>query len=206
MSTKSQASSYCRLLRQTLRSPRNSLIPSSQKIYGSPYLPSSENSQLPAPFSPKPYFSNLLLNDAQRYRTKAGHSFPQLSQKSHFSTAAAGFTESSRVVEDLLAEVEQEKQREREARKRAGLDTKDIDAEDEEDYMGVGPLIEKLEKKFLKDKGDLNAYEEPTDSESDEDDDRFSAEAVQKRAEVFEKKFSRHKELLENFVEAGMYI
>lgn len=106
-------------------------------------------------------------------------------------------------MQELLAEVEREKQREKEQRKRAGLDVKEIEDEDEEDYMGVGPLIEKLEKEKLKSSGDLNMYEERTDSDSDEDDERFTTEAVKKRAEVFEKKFKRHGELLNNFAEAG---
>lgn len=105
-------------------------------------------------------------------------------------------------MQELLAEVEREKQREKEQRKRAGLDVKEIEDEDEEDYMGVGPLIEKLEKEKLKNSGDLNMYEERTDSDSDEDDERFTTEAVKKRAEVFEKKFKRHGELLNNFAEA----
>lgn len=105
-------------------------------------------------------------------------------------------------MQELLAEVEREKQREKEQRKRAGLDVKEIEDEDEEDYMGVGPLIEKLEKEKLKSSGDLNMYEERTDSDSDEDDERFTTEAVKKRAEVFEKKFKRHGELLNNFAEA----
>ncbi|KAF5938814.1 hypothetical protein HYC85_023073 [Camellia sinensis] len=69
--------------------------------------------------------------------------------------------------------------------------------------MGVGPLIEKLEKEKLKNSGadQLNMYEEPTDSES-EDDERFSPEDIKKRAQVFEKKFKRHEELLKNFTEA----
>lgn len=101
--------------------------------------------------------------------------------------------------------MELEKQREREERIKKGLDTADIDAEDEEDYMGVGPLIEKLEKQIamenLKDPGGRNLmrYEEPTDSDSDEDDERFSSEAIQKRGDEFEKKFKRFKELLKNF-------
>lgn len=69
--------------------------------------------------------------------------------------------------------------------------------------MGVGPLIEKLEKEKIKDTGDLDAFEEPTDSESDEDDERFTEDAVKKRAEDFEKKFKRHEELLKNFTQAG---
>ncbi|KAL0536476.1 hypothetical protein IC582_025425 [Cucumis melo] len=111
-------------------------------------------------------------------------------------------TAHSRVVHDLLAEVEKEKKREREMRIRAGLDTKDIDNEDEEDYMGVGPLIEKLDKKNSRVTGDLNAYEEPSDSDSDEDDERFSTESVRKRFQNFQRKFERHKELLKNFTDA----
>lgn len=95
-----------------------------------------------------------------------------------------------------------EKQREREQRLRAGLDTKDLDEEDDEDFMGIAPLIEKLEMKKSKvDDRDLMRYEEPTDSESD-DDERFTPDAINKRAQVFDRKFKRHKELLKNFVEA----
>ncbi|XP_047310862.1 uncharacterized protein LOC124914370 [Impatiens glandulifera] len=109
---------------------------------------------------------------------------------------------SGRTVQELLAEVEREKQKEKEQRQRAGLDTSYIDAEDETDFMGVGPLIEKLEKQNLKDPGTLlNMYEEPTDSES-EDDERFTSEAIQKRNEIFEKKYKRHEELLRNFTVA----
>ncbi|KAL6330365.1 hypothetical protein AAG906_040293 [Vitis piasezkii] len=134
-----------------------------------------------------------------------------LSTFPHFPTAqtphfpfpgTSRFFSSARTVQELLAEVEREKQREKEQRKRAGLDVKEIEDEDEEDYMGVGPLIEKLEKEKLKSSGDLNMYEERTDSDSDEDDERFTTEAVKKRAEVFEKKFKRHGELLNNFAEA----
>eukprot|EP00262_Sarcandra_glabra_P013379 TRINITY_DN3693_c0_g4_i1.p1 TRINITY_DN3693_c0_g4~~TRINITY_DN3693_c0_g4_i1.p1 ORF type:complete len:514 (+),score=125.08 TRINITY_DN3693_c0_g4_i1:131-1672(+) len=111
------------------------------------------------------------------------------------------FCSSATTVQELLAEVEREKQREREQKKRAGEEIGD-DNEDEEDYMGVGKLIEKLEKENAKDTGDLNMYEEPTDSESDDDDERFSQEAMQKRADEFERKFKRHEELLKNFTEA----
>ncbi|KAH7842002.1 hypothetical protein Vadar_000365 [Vaccinium darrowii] len=106
------------------------------------------------------------------------------------------------IIQQLLAELERERNKEREERKRAGLDTADIDAEDEEDFLGVGPLIEKLEKgREKKDTGDLNMYEEPTDSES-EDDERFAPDAVRKRAELFEKKCTRHEDLLEKFTDA----
>lgn len=95
--------------------------------------------------------------------------------------------------------------REREERIKAGLDTADLDAEEEEDYMGVGPLIEKLEKEKLKgEPPDLNRYEEPTDSDSDDDDERFSEEAENKLIDQFEKKFKKHEELLDNFTKAGL--
>ncbi|KAE8673999.1 hypothetical protein F3Y22_tig00111769pilonHSYRG00242 [Hibiscus syriacus] len=51
------------------------------------------------------------------------------------------------ILADVFAEIELEKQQEKEDRKRKGLDEKDIDEEDKEDYMGVMPLIEKLEKR-----------------------------------------------------------
>ncbi|XP_077227685.1 ribosomal protein S5 family protein [Tasmannia lanceolata] len=112
------------------------------------------------------------------------------------------FFSSARTIQELLAEVEMEKQREREQRKRAGEDVGE-DNEDEEDYMGVGKLIEKLEKEKEKEKdtGDLDSREEPTDSES-EDDERFSPDELKKRRDEFEKKFKRHEELLNNFTEA----
>ncbi|KAF5735295.1 putative 30S ribosomal protein S5 [Tripterygium wilfordii] len=128
--------------------------------------------------------------------------FPSLQTPGFSKSFSMSSAASSRVVQDLLAEVERDRQRERESRVRAGLDTTDIDKEDEEDYMGVGPLIEKLEKEKLKETGDLNQYEEPTDSDSDDDDERFSREAVQKRREQFEKKFKRHEDLLKHFADA----
>ncbi|KAM7463534.1 hypothetical protein LguiA_031655 [Lonicera macranthoides] len=121
-----------------------------------------------------------------------------------FSTTNRTFSSASsaRAIQELLAEVERDKQRDRDERKRAGLDTADIDAEDLEDYMGVGPLIDKLEKEKLKDPGgDLNRYEEPTDSDSD-DDERFTSEAVEKRTANFEKKYNRFQDLLKNFTDA----
>lgn len=107
-------------------------------------------------------------------------------------------------MEDLLAEVEKDRLQERQQRIRAGLDTKDIDAEKKQDYMGVRRLIKKLSKQKLKEPSEINEYEEPTDSDSDEDDERFSPEAIQERFEDFEKKFKRHEELLKNFTDAGI--
>ncbi|CAA6655412.1 unnamed protein product [Spirodela intermedia] len=67
--------------------------------------------------------------------------------------------------------------------------------------MGVGSLIEKWEKRIAKDPGDDEAWEIPTDSDS-EDDERFSPQEVKKRVEEFEKKHKRHEELLLKFAEA----
>lgn len=116
-----------------------------------------------------------------------------------FSTASE-LEKTRKAIQEILFEVERDKQREREERKRKGLDTADIDAEDEEDFMGVGPLIEKLEKENLR--GEREMYEEMTESESDDDDDRWSTEEVEKRSDDFEKKFQRHQELLKGFTDA----
>ncbi|XP_059307526.1 uncharacterized protein LOC132059060 [Lycium ferocissimum] len=107
-----------------------------------------------------------------------------------------------RVIQELLFEVERDKQREKEERKKKGLDTTDIDAEENEDSMGVGPLIEKIEKKKVKD-DKFSYFDEPTDSDSEDDDERWTPDAVNKRWEVFDKKFKRHEELLVNFTDAG---
>ncbi|CAK9170494.1 unnamed protein product [Ilex paraguariensis] len=110
----------------------------------------------------------------------------------------------NRTIQELLADVERENQKVREERKRAGLDTVDIDVEDYEDYMGVGSIIEKLEKEKLKDTGaNLNFYEEPTDSDTDDGNERFTLDAIKKRSDKFEKKFKRQEELPKNFTNAG---
>ncbi|KAK9052639.1 hypothetical protein SSX86_029269 [Deinandra increscens subsp. villosa] len=118
--------------------------------------------------------------------------------------SSMSYASGDRVVRELLSEVEREKQREREQRKKAGLGTADIDAEDDEDYMGVGRLIEKLEKENQKqvDPRILNMREEPTDSESEEDDHRFTHEAIQRRQEILQKKLKRHEELLDKFTKS----
>ncbi|XP_027354796.1 uncharacterized protein LOC113864830 [Abrus precatorius] len=113
--------------------------------------------------------------------------------KSLYST-----TSDSRIVQDLLSQVEKDRLREKNERTRLGLDTADIDAEYEEDYMRVGPLIDKLRKESLKDDPELNRYEEPTDSDSDEEDN----EEVQKRFRDFERKFEKHQDLLKGFTDA----
>ncbi|KAK4359931.1 hypothetical protein RND71_022160 [Anisodus tanguticus] len=106
-----------------------------------------------------------------------------------------------RVIQELLFEVERDKQREKEERKKKGLDTTDIDAEEHEDSMGVGPLIEKIQKKKVKE-DKFSYFDEPTDSDSEDDDERWTPDAVNKRWEVFDKKFKRHEELLVNFTDA----
>ncbi|XP_016445137.1 uncharacterized protein LOC107770348 [Nicotiana tabacum] len=118
-----------------------------------------------------------------------------------FSSASYRTPQADRVIRELFLDVERDKQREREERKKKGLDTTDIDAEENEDFMGVGPLIEKLEKKKLKEEK-ISYFDEPTDSDSDDDDERWTAEAINKRWDTFEKKFKRHEELLKNFTDA----
>ncbi|KAJ7949897.1 putative 30S ribosomal protein S5 [Quillaja saponaria] len=157
-------------------------------------------------------WARLILNQTLRKSTKPQIGVSRkITTSPHFTSSQSPsfcfqgksfYCTDSRVVQDLLVEVERDRQREREQRKRAGLDTQDIDAEDEEDYMGVGQLIEKLEKKKLKETGNLNMVEEPTDSESDDDDEWNTAEAISKRQDQFERKFKRHEELLKNFTDA----
>lgn len=162
-------------------------------------------------------WSRIILNQVLKKPTK--HPINSISRKlstfQHFPSSQThpGFSfpgkhrlfSSAGTVQELLKEVEWEKQKERDQRKRAGQEVDDIDAEDEEDYMGVGPMLEKLEKEKLKDSGDLNMEEEPTDSESDDDDERFTDEAMDKQADQFMKKFKRHEELLKNFTQAGIH-
>ncbi|XP_078427672.1 ribosomal protein S5 family protein [Wolffia australiana] len=121
----------------------------------------------------------------------------QFSFHRHFSVSPA---QADRIIRDMLAEVEREKQRERDVKRRAGNAVDE--EEEEEDFMGVGPLIEKWEKRVAKDPGEDPSWEIPTDSDS-EDDERFSPQEVKRRFEEFEKKHSRHKELLHKFAEAA---
>ncbi|XVF56660.1 hypothetical protein PTKIN_Ptkin06aG0138200 [Pterospermum kingtungense] len=210
MSTKSQASSWSRFLTQTLQNPPKTLKFSTFSRFLTTQTPGFR-------ISSTTHFSDTpsLPNDTPKTPTKHHFSFSRkISTFSHFptnGTPKSSFSSnkrhfctaiSSRAIEDLLAELEREKQRERDDRKRKGLDTKDIDEEDQQDYMGVMPLIEKLEKEKLKDTPNLDLYEEPTDSDSEEDDDWFAEEAEEKRAEQLEKKLKRHEELLKNFAEA----
>lgn len=128
-----------------------------------------------------------------------------------FSASAGGARpqiQSERAVHELLAEVERERERERKDR-RAGDGDKEGDPvedqeEEEEDYLGVKPLIEKLERRKAKEAAaDEDGYWEPTDSDSDEDDERYTPDAIKKRVDEFERKCKRHGELLRSFAEAG---
>lgn len=137
--------------------------------------------------------SGVLTNSA---RSQPHSRIPFLANNSAlFSTSS-----DDRLVQDLIAEVERDRLRERNERLRLGLDTTDIDAEHEQDYMGVGPLIEKLEKEKLKDSPELLRYEEPTDSDTDSDEEK--EEDVDKRLRDFEKKFEKHQDLLKSFTDA----
>lgn len=102
-------------------------------------------------------------------------------------------------MQELLGEVAREKQRERAEKKIAGVEVGNDDEEDE-DYMGVEKLIEKLEKQNAKERGNVSMYEEPTDSDSDEDDEALTAEKME---DEFKRKFDKHEELLQSFVDAG---
>ncbi|CAN6853694.1 unnamed protein product [Brassica oleracea] len=127
---------------------------------------------------------------------------PWISSQTHRFSSATTISpaEADRVVRDLLAEVEKEKQREREERQRQGLDCKDIDDEDEEDYLGIEPFIEKLKKQNLKDDGELNRREESSDSDSELDEVDWDEE--RKKEDMFNKKFQRHKELLQTLTKS----
>lgn len=165
----------------------------------------------------KSIWSRLILNQLRhltgpvsRHDSAGPHFFISAGVKtttSRFFSASAGASpsraQSQQYIRDLLFELEREKQREKEDRRRLGQDTADIDAEEFEDFLGVGPLIEKLEKEKV-DEAKLNLYEERSDSDSEDEDERFTPEAERKLMDVFQKKFKRHSELLENFVNSGI--
>ena len=111
--------------------------------------------------------------------------------------------QNERVVYELLAEQERERKRDREERRKAGEEV-DEEAEAAEDFFGVRPLLEKLERRKAKEaRVPDDVFWEPTDSDSDEDDERFSADSVRRRADEFDRKCKRHNELLRSFAEAG---
>ncbi|EFH63035.1 ribosomal protein S5 family protein [Arabidopsis lyrata subsp. lyrata] len=181
MSLRTRASSWPRLLLR--RNPRSSFsrqistLDSSTSTFPRRISGYSSSS---FPVNQTPWISS------QRYR--------------FFSSFTMSPSEADRVVRDLIAEVEKEKQREREERQRQGLDYKDIDAEDEEDYLGIEPFIEKLKKQNLKDDGELNRREESSDSDSEYDE--IDLDEERKKEDIFNKKFQRHKELLQTLTKS----
>lgn len=125
-------------------------------------------------------------------------SFPRQQSRgySRYSKYSRFETSANSAIHELLAEVEYEKQQAREARKAAGINVDEEDQE-EEDYMGVGPLIEKLEKKKIV---EHPALDEPTDSDSEEDDEEMEKSDLAKFEKQFEKKCKRHHTLVDEFV------
>ncbi|PUZ73626.1 hypothetical protein GQ55_1G002300 [Panicum hallii var. hallii] len=123
-----------------------------------------------------------------------------------FSASAGGARpqiQSERAVHELLAEVERERQRERQDRRaREGGQEEEAKEEEEDDYLGVKPLIEKLERRKAKEAAADEGYWEPTDSDSDEEDERYTPDAIKRRVDEFERKCKRHGELLRSFAEA----
>jgi small subunit ribosomal protein S5 len=110
---------------------------------------------------------------------------------------------SERAVYDLLAEMERERKRDQEERRKKGEEV-DEAAEAAEDFLGVKPLVEKLERRKAKEANVADDFFwEPTDSDSDEDDERFSPDSISRRVGEFDRKCKRHSELLRSFAEAG---
>ncbi|GJN18741.1 hypothetical protein PR202_gb05937 [Eleusine coracana subsp. coracana] len=110
--------------------------------------------------------------------------------------------QSERAVHELLAELERERKRDREDRRKEGKGDDEED-EEEEDFMGVKPLIEKLERRKAKEAAAADeGFWEPTDSDSDEDDERYTPDAIKRRVDEFERKCKRHAEMLNSFAEA----
>lgn len=110
-------------------------------------------------------------------------------------------------LQNLKNEAEKLKLREREEKRKAGILVDDAVEEEEEDWMGVNPLIEKLEKEDAKGyhmvdkmKWDPSFEDESdSDSEDDEADDPEVAEETRKFNLMVERKFNRYQELLKGF-------
>ncbi|KAL9239666.1 hypothetical protein vseg_013968 [Gypsophila vaccaria] len=122
-----------------------------------------------------------------------------------------GFTEEEedRALQELSAAIEREEKIEREAKRKAGIEeaADEGEEEEEEDYMGVGPLIAKIEAELAKpysmlDKlSDLDFMEEPTDSDSedDEDEDPVYLEEERRQSDLFDRLCKRHQEFMSSF-------
>ncbi|KAK1266603.1 hypothetical protein QJS04_geneDACA000164 [Acorus gramineus] len=124
-----------------------------------------------------------------------------------FSSAAlsAAVAESNRAIQEILEDARREKEREREERRKRGEvvnEREEDEAEEEEDYLGVSELIAKLERRYSKYRQqDLEIYEEPTESEDDED-ERWSPQELEKREDEYQRKLKRFDELRSNFKNA----
>ncbi|CAN6236803.1 unnamed protein product, partial [Urochloa humidicola] len=131
-----------------------------------------------------------------------------------FSASAGGADpeiQRERAVNELLAELERDLQRDRQERRAADGAKEEEPAEEEEEkeegkeaYLRVKPLIEKLERKDAAAAADEGNWE-PTDSDSDEDDERYTPDAIRRRVDEFERKCKRHGELLQSFAEAETF-
>ncbi|CAH2065542.1 unnamed protein product [Thlaspi arvense] len=173
MSFRTRASSWPRLFlhRNHPHNPRSSFSRQICSLHAS----SSRNQDSCFPVNQRPWIASQM------------HQFSSVSSMSP--------SEAEKVVRELLSEVEKEKHRERDERQMQGLDCKDIDDEENEDYLGIEPFIEKLKKQNLKDDGELNRREESSDSDSELDEVDWDEE--RKKEDIFKKKFQRHKEVLQ---------
>ncbi|KAK1289383.1 hypothetical protein QJS10_CPB18g01801 [Acorus calamus] len=113
-----------------------------------------------------------------------------------FSSAAvsAAVAESNRAIQEILEDARREKEREREERRKRGEvvnEREEDEAEEEEDYLGVSELIAKLDRRYSNYRQqDLEIYEEPTESEDDED-ERWSPQELEKREDEYQRKLKR---------------
>ncbi|GMJ11323.1 hypothetical protein like AT1G64880 [Hibiscus trionum] len=194
----SRPSSWFRLLSRSFRNPPRAPPSLSRKNI----LPNTHYPKTPV----KPHFS--FCRNISYFPNIQTPNSPLSFNRWNFSRAFSsddssdddGDADDDDLMADVFAEIEQEKQREREDRIRKGLDTKDLDEEDNEDYMGVTALIEKLEKRHLKEKNmrvDFD-FDDLSDSDSESEDEGD----YEKREEQFERKKKMHEQLLKNFCEA----
>ncbi|KAE8733688.1 Pentatricopeptide repeat-containing protein, putative isoform 1 [Hibiscus syriacus] len=203
MSTKSQPSSWLRLLSRSFQNPPRAQPSFSRKICTN-ILPNTHYSTHIPKTPIKPHFSFCRKNSTFSYfhnnRTpKSPLSFTRWHFSRDFRFDEPGEDD---ILADVYAEMEREKKQEREDRKRKGLDTKDIDEEDKEDYMGVTPLIEKLEKKYLKEKDTTKKIRKKFEWSSDSDSESEDEEDLVKLEKQFERKKKMHEQLLKNYCEA----
>ncbi|KNA22083.1 hypothetical protein SOVF_037280 [Spinacia oleracea] len=115
-----------------------------------------------------------------------------------------------KTLQNLKKEAEIEKHREREEKRKAGIFVDEAIEEEEEDWMGVNPLIERLEKEDAKTYGMHDkmkwdpSFEEATDSDSEDDawEDPEFQEETRKFNLMVERKFKRYQGLLNGFAKS----